>query len=68
MIFHVDESELLKIHDALYAATKHHIARDESNGYLHLASQTRLSPLTSELSAALDRVKALLEAGGRDGV
>jgi hypothetical protein len=60
--FHVAESDLLKIHDALLAATKHHTARDESNGYLHLATQTRLSPLTSELSAALDRVKAILES------
>lgn len=60
----VDDSDLWKIHDALHAAFEHHKYRDVSNGYLHLAKETRYSPLTSELGAALDRVKLILEPGG----
>jgi hypothetical protein len=58
----VDRSDLSKLFDVLEAAYRHHRARDESNGVLHLAKETRYSPLTSELSAALDRLKGLLES------
>jgi hypothetical protein len=58
----VHRSDLSKLFDVLEVAYRHHTSRDASNGALHLASQTRFSPLTSELGAALDRVKGLLEA------
>lgn len=57
----VHRSDLEKIHDVLVAAARHHEARDESNAALHLAPSARLSPLTSELVAARDRVEALLK-------
>lgn len=57
----IDRSDLDKLLDVLEAAHRHHRARDESNGVLHLAKETRYSPLTSELDAALDRLKKLLE-------
>lgn len=56
----VHRSDLEKIHDTLVIAAEHHVHRDEMNGCLHLAKQVRLSPLTSELCAARDRVEALL--------
>ena len=58
----VDDSDLWKIHDVLLRAVEHHQHRDAANAALHLAKETRLSPLTSELSAALDRVKAIIES------
>lgn len=54
-------SDLQKIFDAVEAAYRHHSQRDASNAALHLAKDTRLSPLTSELAAALDRLKAMIE-------
>lgn len=56
----VHRSDLEKLHDVLAVAVRHHLARDQMNAALHLAPQTRLSPLTSELQAALERVEALL--------
>jgi len=56
----VHRSDLEKIHDVLVMAARHHEARDNSNAALHLAPTARLSPLTSELLAARDRVAALL--------
>lgn len=56
----VDRSDLAKIFDVLEAAYRHHSTRDASNAVLHLARETRYSPLTSELSAALDRLKKIL--------
>ena len=57
----VHSSDLNKVFDVLESAYRHHSTRDASNAALHLARETRLSPLTSELGAALDRVKGLLE-------
>lgn len=57
----VHRSDLGKIFDVLEAAYRHHSARDASNAALHLARETRLSPLTSEMASALDRLKAILE-------
>jgi hypothetical protein len=54
-------SDLEKIFDVLEAAYRHHSTRDASNAALHLARDTRLSPLTSELGAALDRCKKMIE-------
>lgn len=55
-------SDLQKIFDVVEVAYRHHAQRDASNAALHLAKETRLSPLTSELSAALDRLKSLIES------
>lgn len=58
-------SDLEKINDALKAARRHHEARDESNAALHLAPQTRFSPLTSEIAAAQDRCETLIDTYSR---
>lgn len=65
----VDRSDLEKVFDVLQVAELHHRQRDMSNGALHLAKETRYSPLTSELSAAVDRLRAILdsESPGREG-
>lgn len=56
----VDKSDLLKIRDALQAATEHHIARDRANAKLHLAHEVRYSPLTSTLMAANERLAVIV--------
>lgn len=58
----IHKSDLEKIFDVVEAAYRFHSYRDSMNGVLHLAQQTRLSPLTSELSSALDRLKAMIES------
>jgi hypothetical protein len=58
----VHKSDLEKIFDVVEAAYRFHSSWDAMNGAVHLAQQTRLSPLTSELSAALDRLKAMIES------
>lgn len=60
MNINVDTSDLWKVRDALAAAEKHHVARDESNAALHLAPEARLSPLTSTLVAERERLDAIL--------
>jgi hypothetical protein len=55
----LDDSDFYKIMDALAAAVNHHKDRDRSNAALHLARETRYSPLTSTLDAALDRMKGI---------
>ncbi len=57
----IKRSDLEKIFDVMERAYQFHMHRDIMNAQLHLASQTRFSPLTTELSAALDRMKAALE-------
>lgn len=57
----VDKSDLEKVLDTLTIAAEHHVHRDEMNGKLHLAKQVRLSPLTSELCAARDRIEYILK-------
>lgn len=64
MRIEVDVSDVQKAYDVLERAAQHHEARDDSNAALHLASQTRLSPLTSELMAARDRLSAVLNGAG----
>ena len=56
----VHDSDLLKIRDALAAAEKFLVLRDEMNGSVHLAGQVRFSPLTSEVIAARERVDELV--------
>ncbi len=59
----VDVADLYKIHDVLYNAYDHHKHRDISNTKLHLAAEVRISPLTSELEAQLNRVKDIIQHG-----
>lgn len=56
-----NKSDLNKVFDVVEAAYRFHISRDAMNAASHLAPLTRLSPLTSELSAALDRLKRMIE-------
>jgi hypothetical protein len=56
----VDESDLLKIQDALIANSEFHRARDKMNSMLHLARDVRWSPITSETMAAEDRIRQIL--------
>jgi hypothetical protein len=58
----IHESDLLKIRDAIAAACEFHMHRDEMNAQLHLAHTVRMSPLTSELANALDRLESLLQS------
>lgn len=59
----VDESDMLKIADALNAAAAFFEFRDRMNAQVHLASEVRFSPLASEVMAASERVNLLLEVG-----
>jgi hypothetical protein len=52
----VEIRDLTKMSDVLKVAVAHHRARDEMNAALHLAGQTRYSPLTSELETVLELV------------
>jgi len=56
----VERSDLEKLFDVLERAYQYHNHRDVMNAQTHLARSARFSPLTSELSAALDRLKGLL--------
>lgn len=57
----VTRSDFLKVLDALERAGAFFVRRDEMNAELHLsADRVRLSPLTSEVLAAKDRLAALL--------
>lgn len=58
----VNKSDLDKIFDTLRNAEEFHQLRDRMNAQLHLARETRYSPLTSELSASLDWLKAIIES------
>jgi septation ring formation regulator EzrA len=63
--YEVQESDLLKLRDAITNAEEFHQLRDRMNAQLHLARETRYSPLTSELSAAHDRITAIIEGERR---
>ena len=60
----VDRSDLEKIRDALHAAERHHVARDEMNAASHLAPAARYAPLTSTLVAERERADRLLAQEG----
>jgi hypothetical protein len=57
----IDESDLLKILDALKNNEDFHRKRDEMNGAIHLAREVRYSPLTAETIAARERLESLLK-------
>ncbi len=57
----VDLSDLQKIHDTLANVETHMARRDESNAALHLATNVRYAPLTSEVSAQRERVGNLIK-------
>jgi hypothetical protein len=61
-LIQIDTSDLHKIGDALAAASAFFEYRDRMNGTVHLAAQTRFSPITSVVQAEMDRVRTLLEA------
>lgn len=56
----IDPSDALKILDALVANEEFHKYRDNMNGTVHLARETRYSPLTSETIAARERLSTLM--------
>lgn len=56
MMIEIELSDLQKIRDVLKKAHEHHDFRDRMNATLHLASEVRFSPLTSELASALGRL------------
>jgi hypothetical protein len=56
----IDNSDALKIYDALHQAREHHEHRDISNARLHAAQAVRYSPLTSTLQAQCDRLESLM--------
>src|SRR3990172_4523909 len=60
VIVNIEQSDALKISDALQAASAFLEARDRMNAQVHLAREVRFSPLTSEVVAARDRLGLLL--------
>lgn len=56
----IHESDVLKILDALKGNEEFHRHRDMMNSALHLARETRFSPLTSETIAARERLEAII--------
>lgn len=65
MKLEIDSSDLDRIADAMAAALRYHRHRDAMNAELHLASETRYSPLTSELEGAQERI-ARIRAQGQE--
>lgn len=57
----IDKSDLEKILDTLKANEEFHRHRDMMNGAVHLAKETRLSPLTTETISQRERVQFLLQ-------
>jgi hypothetical protein len=57
----VHKSDLLKILDILKANEEFHRNRDLMNSKIHLATETRFSPITSETIAARERLEQLLK-------
>ena len=56
----VDDSDLAKIQDVLVRVSAYHRLRDQMNAHLHLATEVRYSPLTSELQAAMERMDGIV--------
>lgn len=63
----IDESDALKILDALTGNEVFHRRRDEMNSALHLAKETRFSPLTSETISARERMGAIISESQAKG-
>lgn len=58
----VEESDLLKVRDALDGAGRFLVSRDEMNAAVHNSTNVRYSPLTSTVVAERERLDAMLEA------
>lgn len=56
----VDLSDLLKLNDALCAASEFFKRRDEMNAKVHLG-EPRYSPITSLVDAAYERVRTIVD-------
>jgi len=59
----IDKSDLLKILDTLKLNENFHRHRDLMNAEIHLAKETRFSPITSETIASRERLEKLLSDG-----
>lgn len=59
----VDRSDLEKVRDVLKDAARFHEFRDRMNAAVHLATEVRWAPLTSQLMAERDRAERMLEEG-----
>ena len=57
----IHKSDLEKILDVLNRNEMFHRHRDAMNGELHLSSEVRFSPLTSETISARERLEQLLK-------
>lgn len=60
-LIEVSKSDLQKIYDALKASEEHLLLRDKMNAKLHLASEVRLSPLTSSVISERERLEIILK-------
>jgi hypothetical protein len=61
----VPVSDLEKIRDVLLDCVAFLSHRDEMNAFLHMAKQTRLSPLTSAATAAEERLASIIGVNER---
>jgi hypothetical protein len=55
----VQRGDIQRVLAVVTKAVEFHVRRDEMNAALHLARETRLSPLTSGLQAARDRLTGM---------
>lgn len=60
--------DLEKIRDALLDAAAFFQHRDDMNAHVHLAKQTRISPLTSKVLAAEERLSSIIGCNMRTDV
>jgi hypothetical protein len=61
-------SDLEKIYDALADACRFLRRRDEMNAVVHLARETRYSPLTATVAAAVERMQTIITTSARTDV
>ena len=66
-IYEIHESDALKIIDVLRQNNEFHQHRDRMNQALHLSSEVRFSPLTSETESAFMRLSYLIQEQGSRG-
>lgn len=60
--------EMEKIRDALIQASAFFQHRDDMNAVVHLAKQTRMSPLTSIVEAARERIESIIGTSPRTDI
>ena len=58
--YKIEESDLLKILDALKGNENYHRRRDEMNSQLHMAPEVRHAPLGTATIAARERLEKLM--------